>query len=47
MNIYTLLVALIVIGIIWGGLIFFIMKAINFEKKKMNQYGKESNSISK
>lgn len=34
MNLLTLITAIIVIGIVWGGEIFFISRAMNFEKRK-------------
>jgi hypothetical protein len=40
MNIYTILTALIVIGIVWGGLLFFLRKAFKYEKLK-KENGKE------
>lgn len=41
----TFITGIITIIIIWGGFIFFIIKAINFEKKKMIEDGKKNNSI--
>jgi len=40
MNIFTIITALIVISIVWGGLIFFTSKAFKHEKLKMKN-GKE------
>jgi len=37
---YTILTATIVIGIVWGGLFFFLSKALKYEKIKMKN-GKE------
>ncbi len=34
MNAFTILTAVIVIGIVWGGLLFFISKAFKHEKMK-------------
>ena len=35
MNIYTILTAIIVIGIVWGGLTFFLTRALKYEKMKI------------
>lgn len=35
MNIYTILTAIIVIGIVWGGFAFFLSRALKYEKMKM------------
>jgi hypothetical protein len=35
MNIYTILTAILVIGIVWGGLAFFLSRALKYEKLKM------------
>jgi hypothetical protein len=40
MNMVTIITALIVIGIVWGGLLFFLRKAFKYEKLKMKN-GKE------
>jgi len=40
MNIYTIITALIVISIVWGGVIFFLSRAWKYEKLKMKN-GKE------
>jgi hypothetical protein len=40
MNIYTIITAVIVIGIVWGGLTFFLSLALKYEKIKMKN-GKE------
>jgi hypothetical protein len=34
MNIYTIITAILVLGIVWGGLIFFLSKAFRYEKMK-------------
>jgi hypothetical protein len=34
MNIITIITAVLVIGIIWGGEIYFISRAMKFEKRK-------------
>jgi len=40
MNMFTIITAIIVIGIVWGGLTFFLSKALKYEKLKMKN-GKE------
>jgi len=35
MNIYSILTAIIVLGLVWGGLIFFLSRALKYEKTKM------------
>ena len=40
MNMVTIITALIVIGIVWGGLLFFLRKAFKYEKIKQGN-GKE------
>ena len=40
MNMVTIITALIVIGIVWGGLLFFLRKAFKYEKIKQKN-GKE------
>ena len=40
MNVVTIITALIVIGIVWGGLLFFLRKAFKYEKIKQKN-GKE------
>lgn len=35
MNIFTIITGVIVIGIVWGGLTFFLTKALKYEKMKM------------
>lgn len=35
MNEYTIITAIIVIGIVWGGVIFFISRALKYEKDKI------------
>jgi uncharacterized protein YneF (UPF0154 family) len=34
MNIFTIITAAIVVGIVWGGLLFFLRKAMKYEKLK-------------
>lgn len=34
MKIETIITAVIVLGVVWGGLIYFIRKALFYEKKK-------------
>jgi hypothetical protein len=34
MNVSTIITAVIILGIVWGGLIIFLFKASSFEKKK-------------
>jgi len=34
MNIFAIITAIIVIGIVWGGLFFFLTRAMKFEKLK-------------
>jgi hypothetical protein len=36
MSLLTLIIMIFVIGIVWGGLVFFLTKAIKFEKNKSN-----------
>jgi hypothetical protein len=40
MNLFTIITAVIVIGIVWGGLTFFLSRALKYEKIKQ-QNGKE------
>jgi hypothetical protein len=40
MQLGTIITALIVAGIVWGGFIFFLFKAIKYEKVKLKN-GKE------
>ena len=40
MNALTIITAVIVIGIVWGGLTFFLSRALKYEKIKMKN-GKE------
>jgi hypothetical protein len=37
---FTIITAIIVIGIVWGGLSFFLSRALKYEKMKMKD-GKE------
>jgi len=32
MNIFTILTAVVVLGIVWGGLTFFLTRAMKYEK---------------
>lgn len=41
----TVLTSIIVLSIVWGGLIFFIAKAIKSEKNKLNKNDKETSTI--
>jgi len=40
MNIYTIVTAVIIIGIVWGGVTFFLSRALKYEKLKQRD-GKE------
>lgn len=40
MSLPSILTLIVVVGIVWGGLTYFLFKAIKFEKKKLNN-GKE------
>jgi hypothetical protein len=40
MNIFTIITAVMVIGIVWGGLTFFLSRALKYEKLKLKN-GKE------
>jgi len=40
MNTFTIITAILVIGIVWGGLAFFLSRALRYEKIKMKN-GKE------
>ncbi len=42
MNPFTILTAIIVVGIVWGGLTFFLTRAMKFEKAK-ESHGEEKN----
>lgn len=42
MNIFTIITAVLVLSIVWGGLVFFITRAVKYEKKKMI-HGKKEN----
>jgi hypothetical protein len=35
MNTFTIITAIFVIGIVWGGLTFFLSRALKYEKMKM------------
>ncbi|MGB5286924.1 MAG: MetS family NSS transporter small subunit [Ignavibacteriaceae bacterium] len=35
MNAFTIITAIVVLGIVWGGLSFFLSKALKYEKMKM------------
>jgi len=34
MNLFTILTAILVLGIVWGGLVFFFSRAFRYEKMK-------------
>ena len=34
MNIFTIVTAVVVLGIVWGGVIFFLTRAMKYEKLK-------------
>lgn len=34
MNLFTIITAVLVLGIVWGGLVFFFSKAFRYEKMK-------------
>jgi hypothetical protein len=40
MYFFTIITAILVIGIVWGGLTFFLSRALKYEKMKMKN-GKE------
>ena len=40
MNIFTIITAIVVIGIVWGGVTFFLSRALKYEKMKQGD-GKE------
>jgi hypothetical protein len=40
MNIFSILTIILVMGIVWGGLSFFLFKAVKYEKLK-EKNGKE------
>ena len=40
MNIFTIITAVIVLGIVWGGVTFFLTRAMKYEKLK-EENGKE------
>jgi hypothetical protein len=42
MDIITIITALIVLGIVWGGLSFFIIRAVKYEKLKIENGKEES-----
>jgi hypothetical protein len=42
MDISTIITALIVLGIVWGGLAFFIFRAVKYEKLKTGNGKEES-----
>jgi len=37
MKIETIITAFIVVGIVWGGLSFFLSRAIKYERNKINK----------
>ena len=40
MNLFTIITAIVVIGIVWGGVTFFLSRALKYEKMKQRD-GKE------
>jgi hypothetical protein len=42
MNIFTVITAILVLGIVWGGLVFFISRAVKYEKLKKRNGEEES-----
>ena len=40
MNLFTIITAIVVIGIVWGGVSFFLSRALKYEKMKQRD-GKE------
>lgn len=42
MNIFTIITAVFVLTIVWGGLAYFIVHAVKYEKQKIKD-GKEEN----
>lgn len=42
MDIFTIVTAVLVLGIVWGGLVFFISRAVKYEKLKTGNGEKES-----
>ena len=34
MNIFTIITAVVVLGIVWGGVVFFLSRAMKYEKLK-------------
>lgn len=36
MEISAVITAVVVIGVVWGGFVFFVARAVKFEKKKNN-----------
>lgn len=34
MNIFTIITAVIVLGLVWGGVTFFLLRAMKYEKLK-------------
>lgn len=42
MNISTIITAIVVLGTIWGGLVFFISRAVKYEKLKTENGEEES-----
>ena len=35
MNAFTIITAIVVLGIVWGGLVFFLSRAFKYEKMKI------------
>jgi|GEM_PF-3064858 len=45
MNVSEIIFGLFIVGIIWGGFIYLIIKAVKLEKKKSDNYGKKNITI--
>lgn len=41
MNIYSILTMVIILGIVWGGVVFFMTRAFKYEKLKKNNGEKQ------
>lgn len=37
MNLETILTAVLVVGIVWGGVVFFLSRAIKYERTKVEK----------
>lgn len=42
MNIFTVITAIVILGIVWGGLVFFVSRAVKYEKLKMRNGEEET-----